>query len=329
MPSARRKSSSTRRRRPGVAPKRNDRGAVDLPSRATRSTGRSNQGTSDPHQRLQKVLAAAGVGSRRACEELILAGRVEVDRRLVTELGTKVDADTSEIRLDGVKLRLPRKVYYMVNKPAGVVSTNSDPAARMRVVDLVPDSTGRVYTVGRLDKASEGLILVTNDGQLANELTHPRYGVDKTYQVQVAGVPTAAELATLRRGVHLAEGVLRIAQLRVKSRHKKSAVLEIVLNEGRNREIRRMLAHLGHKVMQLRRIAIGGIRLRGLPSGAARKLTRDEVARLRRSVRRPESVDTARAVTNHRARKRKPVKKTPVDRQRARRTGKKRRVARR
>ena len=198
----------------------------------------------------------------------------------------------------------------------------------MRVVDLVPDSAGRVYTVGRLDKESEGLILVTNDGQLANELTHPRYGVDKTYQVQVAGVPSAAELARLRRGIHLTEGVVRVAHLHVKSRHKKSAVLEIVLNEGRNREIRRMLARLGHKVMQLRRVAIDGVRLRGLAPGAARKLTCDEVARLRRSVQRPESVGTPRANTNHRKRQVKPGKTVRAGKQGSRRTGRTRRASR-
>ena len=261
--------------------------------RAARSSAPSDAQPVARLERLQKVLASAGVGSRRACEELILAGRVEVDRRVVTELGTKVDPSVQEVRLDGVRLRLPQMVYYAVNKPPGVVSTNRDPVGRMRVVDLVPQSAARIYTVGRLDKSSEGLILLTNDGQLANQLTHPRYGVEKTYHVHVAGLPSPAELARLRRGIHLDEMFVRIARLHVKARHKNSAILEIVLDEGRNREIRRMLARLGHKVMRLRRVAVGGVRLGGLPPGACRKLSREEVEGLRRSVKRPETPENS------------------------------------
>ena len=329
MPSARRNTSRAAGRPGGAVRKRKVRSRSIGARGTTRSRVHSTSSQGDHGERLQKVLAAAGVGSRRACEELIAAGRVEVDRQVVSELGAKVDPEASEIRLDGVKLRLARKVYYMVNKPAGVVSTNRDPAARMRVVDLVPDSTGRVYTVGRLDKESEGLILVTNDGRLANELTHPRYGVEKTYHVQVAGVPTAAELAKIRRGIHIAEGFVRVANLRVKSRHKKSAVLEIVLAEGRNREIRRMLAHVGHKVMQLKRVAIGGLRLRGVPPGASRKLSRDEVARLRHSVQPAASRTAPAGDSNHRERKPKMAKKPRLSRPRSRRAGNKRRFARR
>ena len=198
------------------------------------------------------MLAAAGLGSRRQCEELITTGRVEVDRKVITELGTRVDASTQEIRVDGQPLPRTKLFYYAVNKPAGVVSTNSDPAGRTRVIDMLPSDDVRLFTIGRLDMSSEGLILVTNDGELANLLTHPRYGVEKTYRVLVAGRPQHEVLMKLRRGVHLAEGVARAERVEVKSHHKESTLLEIVLREGKNREIRRILARLGHKVMKLR-----------------------------------------------------------------------------
>ena len=161
-------------------------------------------------ERIQKVLAAAGLGSRRQCEELITTGRVEIDRKVVTELGSRVDAAAQEIRVDGQPLPRTKLFYYAVNKPAGVVCTNSDPSGRTRVIDMVPNSGDvRLFAIGRLDMSSEGLILVTNDGELANLLTHPRYGVEKTYRVLVAGRPEHEILAKLRRGVHLAEGVAK------------------------------------------------------------------------------------------------------------------------
>jgi 23S rRNA pseudouridine2605 synthase len=230
--------------------------------------------------RLQKVLAAAGLGSRRQCEELITAGRVEVDRHMVTELGTRVDTAQQEVRVDGVPLRRPRLAYYAVNKPPGVVSTSRDPSGRPRVIDLVPPGHERLFAIGRLDLHSEGLILVTNDGELANRLTHPRYGVAKTYRVIVAGSPTREVLDQLRHGVHLAEGFARAEHVAVKSHHKGSTILEMVLREGKNREIRRILARVGHKVLRLTRLAVGPVRLGDLPSGAARRLTREEVKAL-------------------------------------------------
>jgi 23S rRNA pseudouridine2605 synthase len=242
-----------------------------------------------PGERLQKVLAAAGLGSRRACEELITAGRVEVDRQMVTELGTRVDPRRQEVRVDGEPIAQPRHVYFAVNKPPGVVSTNRDPQRRPRVIDIVPGQDNRrLFPVGRLDMNSEGLILLTNDGELANELTHPRYGVAKTYRVQVAGCPERDVLAKLHRGVRLAEGVARAESVKVRSRHKQSAILELVLREGRNREIRRMLASVGHKVMRLVRIAVGPVRLGDLPPGAYRPLTGAEVAALRKAVSPPK-----------------------------------------
>ena len=229
---------------------------------------------------MQKVLAAAGVGSRRQCEELITAGRVEIDRRVVTELGTRVDLATQQVRVDGVALPTARLEYFAVNKPSGVLCTNRDPAGRTRVVDLVASKAARLFTIGRLDQYSDGLILVTNDGKLANRLTHPRYGVSKTYRVLVAGNPTQDILAKLEQGVHLSDGLARVEHITVRSRHKESTLLEMVLREGKNREIRRVLARVGHKVLRLTRVAVGPVRLGTLPIGESRRLTPAEVRAL-------------------------------------------------
>lgn len=234
-------------------------------------------------ERLQKVLAAAGLGSRRACEELITTGRVEVDRTVVTELGTRVDPATQEIRVDGERLPRVRRVVFVLNKPVGVVTTNFDPSGRPRAVDLVPGDH-RLFAIGRLDRMSEGLLLLTNDGPLANLLAHPRYGVEKKYLVQVAGVPSEELLEKLRQGVRLAEGEVHAKRVTIRSQHKQSAVLEMVLDEGKNREIRRMLARLGHKVHQLKRVAVGGLSLGNLLPGQWRQLAWSEVEELRRDA---------------------------------------------
>src|SRR5207244_7472069 len=177
-----------------------------------------HDGGDERGDRLQKVLAAAGLGSRRDCEDLIREGRVEVDKKVVTELGTRVDPTQQEIRVDGEALRRPKRLYFAVNKPIGVVTTNFDPSGRPRVIDLVPTEE-RVFAVGRLDRSSEGLILVTNDGEFANRLTHPRYGVEKAYLVRVAGAPDQRQLAKLKKGVHLAEGFARAHSIAVKKKH--------------------------------------------------------------------------------------------------------------
>lgn len=250
---------------------------------ADREFSRDTSRPDDELQRLQKILASAGVGSRRHCEQLITSGRVEVDRRIVRELGSKADPAHQEIRVDGVPLTRERLVYFLVHKPRGVVSTNSDPSGRMRVVDLVA-YPGRLFTVGRLDMSSEGLMLVTNDGQLANRLTHPRYGVEKTYHVEVAGLIDREQLARLRKGVHLAEGFAKVESVKVKHQYKNSTLLEMVLAEGRNREIRRILARVGHKVERLKRVAIGPLRLGELAAGEVRPLDRAELRKLKQTA---------------------------------------------
>jgi 23S rRNA pseudouridine2605 synthase len=238
----------------------------------------------DGRDRLQKVLASAGIASRRECEQLILEGRVEVDHQVVTELGTRVDPQRQEVRVDGEALPRPKLVYFAVNKPVGVVSTSRDPAGRPRVIDLLPPNSPRVYCVGRLDISSEGLILVTNDGELANGLTHPRHGVEKIYHVQVAGQVGPEVLAQLHRGMHLAEGFAHAKHVRIKSRRKRSSILEMILDEGRNREVRRLLARVGHKVQRLKRVAVGPVRLGEMPAGAVRPLTKKEIQSLQRAV---------------------------------------------
>ncbi|MCC7083586.1 MAG: rRNA pseudouridine synthase [Pirellulales bacterium] len=268
--------------------KHNDRkprygGSPERKHRRAKGPMRGADATDGPI-RLQKVLAAAGVGSRRQCEELIAEGRVDVDGQTVTELGTRVDPQRQEIRVDGERLRRPKRVYLLINKPIGVISTSDDPSGRARVIDLAP-TRERLFTVGRLDKSSDGLILATNDGELTDLLTHPRYGVEKTYLAEVAGVPSAESVQKLRKGVHLAEGYAHAKRVHVRRSHKHSTVMEMVLDEGRNREVRRLLARIGHKVLKLRRIAIGPLRLGALKPGESRSLRAEEVEQLYRVAR--------------------------------------------
>ena len=230
--------------------------------------------------RLHKVLAEAGIGSRRKCEEIIQEGRVEVDGEFVTELGTSVDPAKQEIMVDGQRIRARRKQYFILNKPVGVVSTNFDQEGRTRVIDLVPQDE-RLFTIGRLDRQSEGLIIITNDGELANHLAHPRYGVPKTYHVEVAGAVSVEEIKMIQSGVYIAEGFVKAESCRLKQKRGKSSILEIVLREGKNREIRRLLAKVGHKVLRLKRISIGPLKLGEVPAGSFRELKPSEVKALR------------------------------------------------
>ncbi len=231
-------------------------------------------------ERLQKVLARAGFASRRACEDLIAAGRVLVDGD-VAELGRRVDWRSSQITVDGVPVVVdPSRVYYLLNKPVGVVSTADDPQGRRTVVDLVP-SEPRVFPVGRLDYATEGLIVLTNDGDLAHDLTHPSRGVEKEYLVEVAGVPGAAAVRALREGVALDDGRTSPARARVVQRHGGNAALVLVVHEGRNRQVRRMCEAVGHPVVRLVRVRIGPVRDASLEPGSWRALSATEVAALR------------------------------------------------
>jgi len=233
--------------------------------------------------RLQRVMAAAGIGSRRECELIILEGRVEVDGQIVATLGVKVDPDQQKIFVDGERLTPERLEYFALNKPPGIVSTSRDPDGRARVIDLIKTQQ-RVYNVGRLDQSSEGLILITNDGELANQLTHPKFGIEKKYHVQVDGVPEAHQLRSLEEGIYIAEGKAKATSAKLLKKTGATSWLEIVLSEGRNREIRRLLAKIGHKVRTLRRVAIGPLKMGELPLGAHRRLTQQEVKMLKRSA---------------------------------------------
>lgn len=233
-------------------------------------------------QRLHKWLAAAGIASRRQCEELILDGRVTVNGRVADRLPVMVDPDTDEVRVDGQRVRPERKVYFLLHKPKGVVCTNWDPAGRRRAVDLLVGVRQRVFPVGRLDADSTGLLLLTNDGELALRLAHPRYGVERTYQAEVRHAIGARDLAKLRTGVWLSGGRAQASRVSVAYRSRERTVLEIVLREGRNREVRRMLAALGHPVGRLKRTQIARLTLRGLGPGRFRPLNAQELRHLQK-----------------------------------------------
>lgn len=233
-------------------------------------------------ERIQKVLARAGVGSRRAVEEMIAAGRIEVNGRRA-ELGGRVDPAKDQVLLDGSPVPLAADlVHYLLNKPPGVVATAADPEGRPTVVELI-DSEARVWPVGRLDIDSEGAILVTNDGDLALRLTHPRYEVPKTYLAEVRGTPGRAALESLRRGVELDDGPTAPARARVIETGPGRALLELTVREGRNHLVRRMCEAVGHPVTRLVRTRIGDLELGRLKPGQWRKLAPSEVQALHRS----------------------------------------------
>jgi len=244
---------------------------------STKKDTKITDATPTEGHRLQKVLAAAGFGSRRECEELITSGRVEIDHQTVTELGVRVNPMTQEIRVDGELLKKTRPIYVALYKPKGYVCTNDDPEHRPRAVDLIPEKMGRLFSIGRLDLESEGLLLMTNDGALSERLTHPKYEVPKRYRVQVAGLVEPSIIAQLKKGVYFAEGHAKASNVKIKGTHKNSSILEIELKEGKNREIRRLLARLGHKVMALQRVAVGSIPLGKLLPGEYRTLSTAEV----------------------------------------------------
>lgn len=232
-------------------------------------------------ERLQKVLARAGLGSRRACEELIAAGRVTVDGEIAT-LGNRIDPATARVEVDGVPVVTDASlVHWLLNKPRDTVTTARDPQGRRTVLDLVPE-TPRVFAVGRLDRDTEGLLILTNDGQLAQLLTHPRHGVEKEYVAEVDGVPAPAAFRRLREGIDLDDGRTLPAKARLVqgANDQTHALVEIVVKEGRKRMVRRMLSEVGHPVRRLVRTRIGPIADRTLAPGAWRVLTTSEVRAL-------------------------------------------------
>jgi 23S rRNA pseudouridine2605 synthase len=228
--------------------------------------------------RLQKLLAQSGVASRRKCEELMLAGLVEVDGEVVTRLGTRVDPTAAVIRVDGKRLPpVSAHVYLVLNKPRGVVSTMSDPEGRRTLSDFVGDRPERLFHVGRLDTDTEGLILLTNDGDFAQRVAHPSYELDKTYVAEVDGVVAKATVKRLLAGVTLEDGPVEVSAAKVVSTSADRSIVEVVIHEGRNRIVRRLLDEVGHPVRKLTRTAIGPVLLRGLRRGDLRELTLDEL----------------------------------------------------
>lgn len=239
-------------------------------------------------ERLQKVLAAAGIDSRRKCEELILSGAVCVNRKVVDKLPVFVDPDKDIITVNGKKVSAARKVHFLLNKPKGVICTNYDPQGRKRAIDIV-SSRERIFCVGRLDIDTTGLIIVTNDSELANKLTHPRYSVSKTYVAHVMGRIGAEQVEKLKKGVWLAEGKTAGSSVKILRRGREESLVEITIRQGLNRQVRRMLAKVGLKVVSLKRTKIGRLRVTGLGVGKYRKLSGAEVVYLRNAASRLDS----------------------------------------
>lgn len=238
-------------------------------------------------ERLQKILSQAGIASRRASEQLMIDGRVTVNGRVVRELGTKASPGADDIRVDGRRVKLPeRKVYLLLNKPAGYVTTRDDPQRRPTVIDLLSGVRDYISPVGRLDFESEGLLLLTNDGDLAARLTHPSHGVPRVYEATVLGVPDARDLDRLARGIEIEGRRTLPAEVGLLSQRGEQATLRLTLREGRNRQVRRMCEAIGHPVDRLRRTAIGPIRDPKLRSGHWRPLTETEVAALQKAAER-------------------------------------------
>ena len=247
-------------------------------------------------ERLQKVLAGAGVASRRKAEEIVAAGRVRVNGAIVTEMGVKVDPRRDRIEVDGRAIAAEKFVTVILNKPRGVVSTVRDPEGRPTVAELVRDVGARMFPVGRLDWATSGALLMTNDGDLAFSLTHPKFGVEKTYHVKLQGTIGEEVLDAWRKGVRLDDGaVTRPAQavFRVEASEGGSWI-QITIKEGRNRQIRRMAEASGVVVTKLKRISFAGISIEGVPIGTYRELTEKELARLKRDHLNPARQDTVR-----------------------------------
>lgn len=234
-------------------------------------------------ERLQKVISQAGIASRRESEELIKAGRVKVNGVVVTELGTKVEPTRDKVAVDNKPIRTEKPVYILLNKPRGIVTTLHDPEGRKTVASLLPDISERIYPVGRLDYNTEGLLLMTNDGELTHALTHPSHEIDKTYRAKVLGRPPEEKLDRLRAGIKLEDGITAPAKVNAVEydREKDLTTVEIVITEGRNRQVRRMFEAIGHPVRQLKRVKFAFLTLVGVRRGAYRHLEADEVETLK------------------------------------------------
>ncbi|MFF2482119.1 pseudouridine synthase [Paenibacillus sp. NPDC058071] len=243
-------------------------------------------------ERLQKILAQAGIASRRKCEEMILAGQVEVNGEKVTTLGVKADADADVITVNGKPIKSEKKLYLMLNKPKGVITSAKDPQGRKVVADFLPGIKERVYPVGRLDYDTEGLLLLTNDGEFANLLTHPSHHVPKTYYATVKGVPHGSLLEQLQKGIKLEDGMTAPAEAEYQDidTEKNVSTIRITIHEGRNRQVRRMFEAINHPVIRLRRVKFGELGLQNMARGQFRHLTPVEVKELRECARKTHKV---------------------------------------
>lgn len=237
-------------------------------------------------ERLQKVLAHAGVASRRKCEELIADGRVMVNGQVITDMGTKVNPTEDTIMVDQQIIQAEQLAYYIFNKPTGFITSVSDPHDRKVVMQFFKGIDQRIYPVGRLDRDTSGLLILTNDGELAHRLMHPSFLIDKVYVATVNGIPDQEKLNQLRDGIMLRDGLTAPAQVEVITQHqvKNEAVLQLTIHEGRNRQVRRMCKAIGHRVKHLHRSNYGFLSLEGLHSGDYRKLTKQEIDQIKRVV---------------------------------------------
>lgn len=236
-------------------------------------------------ERLQKYLAHAGVASRRTCEELIQQGKVKVNGTVVKEMGIKIDPEKDTVEVAGKTVKNEEeKVYLLLNKPKGYVTTLRDPQKRPKVVDLLKEVEARVYPVGRLDYDTEGLLLLTNDGDITYKLTHPKHEIGKTYLALVKGVPDQDKLKRFQKGLRLADGLTSPAKVKLLKKQGSNTLLEIIIYEGRNRQIRRMCETIGHPVLELKRTAMGFLQLSGLETGKYRYLTKTEISKLKKLV---------------------------------------------
>ena len=250
-------------------------------------------------ERLQKVISKAGIASRRQAEELILAGKVKVNEQVVTELGVKVSS-RDKIKVDGKLVRQEKPVYFLFYKPKGVITTTKDERGRKTVIDYLPRVKERIYPVGRLDYNTEGLLLLTNDGNLTNQMIHPRYELKKVYRARIEGMADEVSLDKLRVGIELEDGMTAPALV-----HKLECepmrdytVIEITIHEGRNRQVRRMCEAIGHPVLQLKRIQVGNLTLEGMRRGQSRELTKEELRELKALLRQDKTDEKNKTTAN-------------------------------